>query len=253
MYALFLIGWRMWDLIKYQEYIGSQHLPHAGYFYTPPASNSELIAMVINLILLFILMFTVGILSIWQLYFVTCNTTTIENSENTKIQELIRKDKVSSDATYPYDLGMLRNLKAVFGQNIFLWWLPQAAEGDGLSFDVDPALLEGDDDILWPPPEYYENNRKRTHTHSKKSTKHVRRGSEGYLVKEWTLEERERMVADAERRAINGEHESDSDNETLALKQERYRLRNGESIGEDSPDEVVLHGLRSRKNTINEQ
>ncbi|KAJ3102121.1 Palmitoyltransferase [Phlyctochytrium planicorne] len=252
-YNLALIGLRMWDLIKYQEYIGSNHLPHAGYFYTPPASNTELVVMVLNMAVLFILLFTVGILSIWQLYFVCCNTTTIESSENAKIQELIRKNKVSSDATYPYDLGMLGNLKAVFGKNVLLWCLPQPATGDGLSFDIDPALLEGDEDITWPPVEYYEN-RKRAVPVQENSRRHIRRGSEGYLVKEWTEEERERMVQSAERRSREDEDygegsdiddeegdddddddevsDSDSDNETLAQKQERYLKR-------DSVDDIT--------------
>ncbi|KAI8853755.1 DHHC palmitoyltransferase-domain-containing protein [Chytridium lagenaria] len=163
-YALALIGFRMWDLISNQEHYGSHYTPYAGYHYTPPANNAELLSMVFNLVLLFILLFTVGILSIWQLYFVTCNTTTIENSENSKIQDLIAKNKVSADITFPYDLGTYRNLQAVLGSHVLLWWLPQPAEGDGLSFDIDPELLDSGEDIIWPPS----------------STMSIKRGERGY-------------------------------------------------------------------------
>lgn len=37
-------------------------------------------------------------------------------------------------AKFPYDLGVLKNLKRVFGENIMLWLIPRKANGNGYIF-----------------------------------------------------------------------------------------------------------------------
>ncbi|KAJ3195545.1 Palmitoyltransferase [Irineochytrium annulatum] len=199
---------------------------------------------IINLILLFLLTFTVGLLSLWQLYFSASNTTTIENSENNKIDDLVRMGKISSDSRYPYDLGWFRNLQAVLGKNVLLWWMPQAAEGDGIHYAVNPKLDGGEEKrITWPPAEYYEYRHSlygfRDEDDGSESSgerdgiplrKHIRRGSEGYLVRELTQSERERLVFSAERGGdsnseVGSESDSTSDNEPLSFKLGRYESR----------------------------
>ncbi|KAJ3330769.1 Palmitoyltransferase [Blyttiomyces sp. JEL0837] len=265
LYCLLLLAWRLLDLIRYQDDY-SNHLPHPGYYYTPPATNEELLAMVINVIVLFILLVTVGLLSVWQIFYVSANTTTIENLENTKIEELVRRKKIPKAAQYPYDLGFWGNMKSVLGERVWLWWMPQGAVGDGIHFPVNPELaVPGAGSVTWPPAEYYEYNKGRSygvgdddvdeleseeeeedadvsdhqHHHGSGYDHHssrrlVRRGSEGYLVKMLTAEDRERMVEEAMVRAearagLEGTEGAgddlnfdESDDEVLFDKQRRY-------------------------------
>jgi hypothetical protein len=43
---------------------------------------------------------------------------------------------IPKNARYPYSLGLYRNLKFVFGEKWYFWWLPAGASGDGYNFDV---------------------------------------------------------------------------------------------------------------------
>ncbi|KAJ3384165.1 Palmitoyltransferase [Entophlyctis sp. JEL0112] len=182
--------------------------------------------MIIDSVVLIILLLTVGILGLWQLYYVASNTTTIESLENEKIEKLLRKGIIySSCETYPYDLGSwLTNVKTVLGPSVSLWWLPlQGVQGDGISFPINPSVLTGRtvDEIEWPPAQYYdykagridasrpgtfrptrttaladssegsevedeedEGSKESEEFYSRTRRKVVRRGSEGYLVRD---------------------------------------------------------------------
>ncbi|KAJ3417017.1 hypothetical protein HDV05_007499 [Chytridiales sp. JEL 0842] len=246
--------------VKVKELKKSTGKPRCGAFYfTPPASNTEVLFIIIDSVLLFILLFTVGVLSGFQLYYTMSNTTTIESSENTKIDELVRRKKISSVERYPYDLGVTENLKAVLGRRVWLWWLPQRAEGDGIHFKVNPELAASGKEITWPPMEYYKYKTNYTTddeeesgddavgeegvaAHEKEAGRrfgrHVRRGSEGYLVKDLSYAERERLIAaaidgyenesgeeDSEENIVDDDTDEDSDNETLLAKKIRYEGR----------------------------
>jgi hypothetical protein len=133
--------------------------------------------MVINFVLAFIVLFTVGILSIYQIYCMTKNQTSIEAHERGKVEKLIKRGKIapvsqiihlilksfvgsiiciykyiciSIKVEYPYDISIYKNICDVLGHNPLLWLWPQSVPGDGLSFSVKP----GTDPRLpfyWPP------------------------------------------------------------------------------------------------------
>ncbi|KAI9012845.1 DHHC palmitoyltransferase-domain-containing protein [Gaertneriomyces semiglobifer] len=204
MCCLTLLGLRMWDLIKYQNqlaaYMENPYARISRHFYTPPLQGPEIVFMILNLLILFVLLFTVGILCAYQLWYACQNVTTIESFEVDKIAALVRRGKLSADegSHYPYDLGTFRNLQEVLGSRWWLWWLPQQAPGDGLTFpcnEVTRKKLKRGKHVLWPPKGYYTYQK---HPHGQPSTavseNRIRRGSDGFVVREWTHEERDRMV-----------------------------------------------------------
>ncbi|TPX63710.1 hypothetical protein SpCBS45565_g06418 [Spizellomyces sp. 'palustris'] len=218
---------RIWDLIHYQNQMETAYSTFhdkrpSAYFYTPPPEGPEIVFLIINLLVLFLLLLTVGLLSLWQLYYAWQNVTTIESFENAKIEELVRRGKIASEdvSAYPYDLGGYRNLQSVLGKRWWLWWVPQPTPGDGIHHQVNSTALrrvaEGHP-IQWPPRAYFAY-KKYPHGKPRKgsredrmensvfgSSPRVRRGSEGYVVREWTPEERKRMVEIAMDRANLGE------------------------------------------------
>ncbi|KAI8930030.1 DHHC palmitoyltransferase-domain-containing protein [Entophlyctis helioformis] len=229
--CVLLLGLRVWDLMKYQKALVEYYSPEnsgASYlgrnlkFYTPPADEMEILFMIFNLFILFALLLTVGILCVYQLFYVAGNVTTIESMENNKIEDLIRRGKVPADRKYPYDLGVMRNFQMVFGERWYLWWLPAAAPGDGLRFDVTET------GHAWPPREYY-LARKYPYGKPPKSERraanqdvdegfvrrsdgrawgpHVRRGSEGLVVSPFTDVDRQEQL----RMAQAGAHDVQDD------------------------------------------
>ncbi|KAJ3247524.1 Palmitoyltransferase [Chytriomyces hyalinus] len=192
-YLLCLFGVYLTRLINSQQY-SFHSIPNLLKYYAPAPSNLALVIMIVNVIILVILLLTVGILSLWQLYYIASNTTTIESLENDKIDSLVRKGVISSTKRYPYDLGSaLENMKTVLGPRVLFWWVPLPMRGDGVRFSVNPELLSrskrkargrkgifgwivgwfssseartekneddsSDDelvDLSWPPEEYYE-------------------------------------------------------------------------------------------------
>ncbi|ORY46571.1 zf-DHHC-domain-containing protein, partial [Rhizoclosmatium globosum] len=106
-------------------------------FYSPPPNSLTLVVMILDAVVLFILVLTVGLLALWQLYYAASNTTTIEALENEKIDKLIKRGIIRSATQYPYDLGSsLANLKSMLGRNMLLWWIPFRQEGNGIEFPM---------------------------------------------------------------------------------------------------------------------
>eukprot|EP00026_Physarum_polycephalum_P012057 Phypoly_transcript_12325.p1 GENE.Phypoly_transcript_12325~~Phypoly_transcript_12325.p1 ORF type:complete len:327 (+),score=16.75 Phypoly_transcript_12325:141-983(+) len=92
-------------------------------FNIPPA-----IAAIICVIVLFL----VSLLFFNHIRFIAINMTTIEHVEKRKVMK-----------RNPYDLGIVRNYKQVFGTNPFLWCLPfWTTVGDGHLFEVTPDTSE---------------------------------------------------------------------------------------------------------------
>ncbi|KAI8619968.1 DHHC palmitoyltransferase-domain-containing protein [Chytriomyces sp. MP71] len=140
-YLLFLYGLYLTRLLNSQQ-PQFHSLPTIDKHYAPPPSNLALTVMILNVLACVILLLSVGLLSLWQLYYLACNTTTIESLENDKIDSLVRKGTIPPYKRYPYDLGgSIANMQCVLGPRVWLWWVPLPAPGDGLRFSVNPALL----------------------------------------------------------------------------------------------------------------
>ncbi|CAG8483014.1 6166_t:CDS:2 [Diversispora eburnea] len=75
------------------------------------------------------------------------NTTTIENWEKDKVSTMVRKGKIK-EVTFPYDIGFLRNIQAILGENLIFWCLPQQIKGNGLSFPISSNAGTTDDSEL---------------------------------------------------------------------------------------------------------
>ena len=172
-----------------------------------------------------LVMVSVSILCIYQLYYMCINCTNVEN---------IEKDKVRSHAKrhgfmfhYPYDMGFMANIKSILGNNKWLWlWPLQTAHGDGIHYEISRHSV--DELNEWPPQWYKEiiADKHRDHAYDddddesgsddlhvsaptsdddrpleqdgtalqskvkRKYGQHVRRGSEGYEVRYISMEGR---------------------------------------------------------------
>ncbi|KAG0168899.1 Palmitoyltransferase [Apophysomyces sp. BC1034] len=110
---------------------------------------TEVTFMVINFVLACVVLFCVGILSMYHLYCLARNQSTIEAWERGKVESLIRRGKIAA-VNFPFDVGIYQNICAVLGNNPFLWLWPQEMPTDGLLFPVrahtDPRIP-----FYWPP------------------------------------------------------------------------------------------------------
>ena len=57
-------------------------------------SAMEIVLIVTDLFILFVVLMAVGILSLYQFYFVATNTTTIESWEKDRVSTLVRRKKL---------------------------------------------------------------------------------------------------------------------------------------------------------------
>ncbi|KAI9094610.1 DHHC palmitoyltransferase-domain-containing protein [Phlyctochytrium arcticum] len=214
--CMLLLALRIVDLWRYQNQFQDPYAVFSAdrpYFYTPAPEGAEVVILIINLVILFLLLLTVGVLSGWQIYYACTNITTIESFENAKIDDLVRKGKIAAEdvGPYPYDLGTFKNVQSVLGSRWWMWWLPVSSPGDGMTFSVNQKTEERIAQGLaaqWPPKAYFQY---RKYPHGKpsrgerqegnggryKNTPRVRRGSEGYVVREWTPQERARLLEQA--------------------------------------------------------
>ncbi|KAL1923655.1 uncharacterized protein VTP21DRAFT_8635 [Calcarisporiella thermophila] len=175
-------------------------------YYISP-TNTELVFLALNLVFDFGVLFSVGILSLFQLYGISTNATTIEGWEKDKVKKMIRRGKIPP-LKYPFNVGLINNLKSVLGPNPLLWFWPQTMVGDG----IDYPCTEGSDPYTWPPkdpddrPSIFSRKYREQQESIAYSRQHVRRGSEGYIVQDITMEDRMRMLQnliDAEENGIS--------------------------------------------------
>ena len=146
-----LISLRILDLWTYQKDLQQYYAGNYGIKlrYSPAISGIQVFTVVSVMMVCIILLFTVGILFLWHLYYIAQNITTIEDHENSTIASLKVKNIVPKDAEYPYGLGIYQNFKQVFGESWYLWWAPSSLSlGDGLSYPTTHSKP-------WPPREYY--------------------------------------------------------------------------------------------------
>ncbi|KAI8078093.1 uncharacterized protein B0P05DRAFT_544106 [Gilbertella persicaria] len=124
-------------------------------------SMLELVIVVFNIILIFFVLLLVG-------------QTTIEGSERTKTTQLIRRQKI--------DAATIK-ICSVLGSNPIFWMWPQGTPGNGLQYAVKPNT---DPRVVYELDPYSQTE--------ETTTKLVRRDSEGYLVREITMEDRMHML-----------------------------------------------------------
>ncbi|KAI8372610.1 palmitoyltransferase PFA4 [Choanephora cucurbitarum] len=112
-------------------------------------STMEIIFMILNFVLAFVVAFCVGILMIYQLYCVSRNQSNIESWERSKVEKLVQRGKIMP-IQYPFDIGFYRNICEVLGPHPLTWFWPKQMHGDGLSF---PIVMGTDPSIpyFWPP------------------------------------------------------------------------------------------------------
>jgi len=198
-----------------------------------------MIFIVIDLIMLFVVVFLVAPLFAFQVMYATSNTSTIEDRENKKIDILKEKGEVP-DVKYPYDYGWFENLKDVYGSNIFNWFFNGKGSGDGVNFKIVGNYIPSENNeylVYWPPKEYYQYKRVKkedieaqeskkkygTRNYDGKLSRHVRRDSEGYVVRTTTEEDRERMVMKAFKREAERERRNQ---QKLLLQQQKEQQNN---------------------------
>ncbi|BGP14561.1 Palmitoyltransferase [Rhodosporidiobolus nylandii] len=127
-------------------------------FFTNP-STFQMVILVMNYVACVPVLFAVGVFSLFHLWSVLTNATTIEGWEKDKVASLKRRGKIR-EYRYPYHLGYLNNLKAVLGPNILLWCWPQRTPGDGLSYPTAVGTSKKDQ-LLWPPRDEHVRPRRR--------------------------------------------------------------------------------------------
>ncbi|KAI8919025.1 DHHC palmitoyltransferase-domain-containing protein [Powellomyces hirtus] len=259
LYCLCLLALRVWDLWHYQNLLEASYStpydPHRPTidFYTPPPEGPEVVFLICNLLVLFLLLLTVGILSGYQVYYTSQNITTIESFENERIETLVRQGKLAAGdvPVYPYDLGVYRNFQTVLGPHPWLWLLPLPAPGDGITHPINEATSHhlqqtGAKTVQWPPKAFFVYKRyphgrpsRRQHEIDKQQQRYgnprVRRGSEGFVVREWTAEEREREV----QRALGRQVWSETHKPLIQLDEPRHdgRQRPGPGDGHQEEEE----------------
>lgn len=88
-----------------------------------------------NFFHLFMVLLFVGILWCYQTYYLCTNTTTIESWEKDRVATLVRRKKIHR-VKYPYDIGVMKNIRSVLGPSMMYWLWPCDMRGDGLSFPI---------------------------------------------------------------------------------------------------------------------
>lgn len=168
--------------------------------------KTQLMIAVVNTLLFGIIILTVGAISIQHLYYIAGNKTLIEALEIDNLKRrsnYLRRQRhpqaliFMSRAQFPYDLGIKRNFKTVFGPSIWNLIIPHSVEGDGLSFPISEGICPNVANS-WPPKldpdgNVYINNKEDSRviqdnvnnikSHSNhECTVHVRSDSEGYII-----------------------------------------------------------------------
>ncbi|KAF0460717.1 zf-DHHC-domain-containing protein [Gigaspora margarita] len=207
-------------------------------------STLEIVFLILNYAAVIPVLFSVGMLSMYHFYCMWTNTTTIENWEKDKVATMVRRGKIK-EVIFPYDIGFIENIRANLGDNPILWCWPQEIKGTGLSF---PISKDADPSIIWPPKDpdaittssmapkpwdIYNNHFNSNSRNQKYSRQFVRRDSEGYLVRDLSLEERAMLSSNSDREGVD-EHIDDpyhnSDGSTLYSESDEYSYNEDEKI-----------------------
>ncbi|KAG0370612.1 DHHC palmitoyltransferase-domain-containing protein [Gamsiella multidivaricata] len=221
--CMVLLLWRLVDAVQNETY----------YMYTGDGpTKTQIVFMAVNIVVDGGVLLAVGFLTIYHLWSMISNTSTIEVWEQEKVDAMIKKGKIRK-VKYPYDVGCLRNYRQVLGESTWFWLWPQSMVGSGTEFDV---IQDKDAALIWPPREYQtskkqdrtfvseyasssirhrrnrdlssmetpvspdgnaSNRRSRSGRDDRASARppshfptHVRRGSEGWIVQDLTVQQR---------------------------------------------------------------
>ncbi|KAI7901721.1 DHHC palmitoyltransferase-domain-containing protein [Cokeromyces recurvatus] len=101
----------------------------------------EAIFISINMILTAAIMISVGILTIYHIYCITTNTTTIEGWEKGRSLTIKGMGKIHN-VKCPYDQGIYKNIQSVLGKYPIFWFLPRPMSGTGLDFPISTKYLD---------------------------------------------------------------------------------------------------------------
>ncbi|GJN87395.1 hypothetical protein Rhopal_000344-T1 [Rhodotorula paludigena] len=118
----------------YHLWMISTHAFHSLDFFITP-STFQIVMLILNYTACVPVIIAVGVFSLYHLWSLLVNTTTIEGWEKDKAASLMRRGKIR-EYRYPYHLGYLTNVRAVLGSNPLLYGWPQRAQGNGLSYPV---------------------------------------------------------------------------------------------------------------------
>ncbi|ORX61435.1 zf-DHHC-domain-containing protein [Hesseltinella vesiculosa] len=194
-YALALLIWRLIKILDMNSLENTLR----------PVTILEMVLIVFDVLGVFMVVFSVGILGLYHLYCLFRGQTSIEASERSQVNRLVKRKKIPP-VEFPYDLGAFQNISNVLGNHVLHWWLPRPSPGDGLTFPVrpntDPQLV-----YYWPPrdpdslrpfdeaeKEQQQVNEQQKAAGQPARAPLVRRDSEGYLVREISFAERMYML-----------------------------------------------------------
>ncbi|KAG6814148.1 hypothetical protein H0H92_002143 [Tricholoma furcatifolium] len=110
-------------------------------------SSVEILFTILNFVTCIPVFLAVGGFSLYHLYCLLGNSTTIEGWEKNKVATMVRRGKLR-EVKFPYDLGKRKNVDSVLGPNVLFWCWPRTALGNGIRFDIKDS--DGGPD-LWPP------------------------------------------------------------------------------------------------------
>ncbi|KZP25294.1 zf-DHHC-domain-containing protein [Athelia psychrophila] len=119
-----------------------------GQYWVEP-DTLELVFMILNYTLCIPVLLAVGGFSLYHLYSLLGNSTTIEHWEKDKVTTLVKRGKIH-EVKFPYHLGARRNVESILGPNPLWWCWPTVTPGTGLKYQ----LADSDDIDLpaeWPP------------------------------------------------------------------------------------------------------
>ncbi|KAI7863572.1 DHHC palmitoyltransferase-domain-containing protein, partial [Spinellus fusiger] len=124
-YVLGLLVWRVCEVMSAIRHFQFDAEP----------STTEVVFMVLNFVLAFVVFFCVGILAVYHLYCLSQNQSSIEAWERGKVSDLVRRGKIPP-VMYPFDVGLYKNISSVLGPNPLLWLWPQPAHTNGMDFSL---------------------------------------------------------------------------------------------------------------------
>ncbi|KAK9475413.1 DHHC palmitoyltransferase-domain-containing protein [Dipodascopsis tothii] len=112
-----------------------------------PGLRTQIVLVVVIAPTTFLMLFSVGLLTLRVLWSILDNMTTIESWEMDRIYSQIRRQRIRP-VEFPYDLGYFENVSQNLGP-VWGWLLPwTTSPGNGMTFEVNE---QADPNEPWPP------------------------------------------------------------------------------------------------------
>ncbi|KJA28514.1 hypothetical protein HYPSUDRAFT_129104 [Hypholoma sublateritium FD-334 SS-4] len=106
--------------------------------YWDEPSTVELVMLIMNYVACVPVLLSVGIFSIYHIYSLLGNSTTIEGWEKDKRSIMVKKGR-AREIKSAYDLGAISNIKSILGPRPVLWCCPTTTPGTGLKYSLSNA------------------------------------------------------------------------------------------------------------------